>query len=657
MQKDNEPRSDDPWAVDQSVDSDSKKSNSDGGIAKYLRLAKQIPLLGGSFGEISRALFLIPILIIIVVFLFWIYQYNTDFIILPLETSGMETDFNGMRIAELLQYELQVVDWIDLNSNINRLDIIPVLLNATPKTNSEIMQHESKSRSPADRYDNKNRKYTPIEIKGINQYTPIDRHNPPNLGTFGLGGISLSIGDLLLFMRDKIPLIKKPDIISGSLKKFGSTMILEARLENGTDLSSSRTWEIRRNISADSSAFEDEVPSMVAELAFAIASYLGDQHEEPHYRNQETFQNFKNGEKSYCSYLISRNTSDLENAGRLMMLSAKSQHNLDRVNAELIDIAFHLAMEDITNEAEIIFFDCRQYSPQRCDLGLAFAFWREDKYADAIASCDRVLQVEPENVAALIIRGDSLVGSNEFDEGIQEYDNAMKYVNASDYDRCTFNASIFCREGYARRQQNQTEALESLNNSIKLNRNLSDAWYWKGYIHNEQGKYDEANRELNEATKLKQWNGYFWLEKAYALLMLNDSSKDSSKEAIRACNQSIQLNPDNDYFWYYKGWILNELGWYEEANWSLENATKLDPKKGDYWIEKAFSLLKLEKSKEAIRACKQSIQQDPDNAYYWYYKAWILNESGKCEEADQALEEAIRLDAAYESYRDKLICL
>ena len=72
---------------------------------------------------------------------------------------------------------------------------------------------------------------------------------------------------------------------------------------------------------------------------------------------------------------------------------------------------------------------------------------------------------------------------------------------------------------------------------------------------------------------------------------------------------------------------------------------------------KAFSLLKLNKSKEAIQACDQSIQLDPDNAYYWYYKAWILNESGKCEEADQALEEAIRLDAAYESYRDELICL
>lgn len=429
-------------------------------------------------------------------------------------------------------------------------------------------------------------------------------------------------------------------------------MILEARLENGTDLSSSRTWEIRRNISADSSAFEDEVPSMVAELAFAIASYLGDQHEEPHYRNQETFQNFKNGEKSYCSYLISRNTSDLENAGRLMMLSAKSQHNLDRVNAELIDIAFHLAMEDITNEAEIIFFDCRQYSPQRCDLGLAFAFWREDKYADAIASCDRVLQVEPENVAALIIRGDSLVGSNEFDEGIQEYDNAMKYVNASDYDRCTFNASIFCREGYARCHQNQSEALILFDNALELNQNLSDALYGKGYIHNELKMYKEAYRELDKATKLEQGNGDYWTEKAFSLLRLNNSP-----EAIRACNQCIQLYPNDSYYWYYKGWILNDLGRYEEANWTLENATNLDPKKGDYWTEKAFSLLKLNKSKEAIQACDQSIYLDPNNAYYWYYKAWILNESGKCEEADQALEEAIRLDAAYESYRDELICL
>lgn len=605
MPKDNKPLSDDPWAVDQSLDSDSIKPKSDGWIGKYLSIGKRIPAFGVLFAQISRGLLSAIIFIIFLLLtLLWINQLNTGIIIKPFETVGMETDLTGMIVAELLQYELHEVCYIDLNSNKNKSYIIPFLLNAT---NSEIMPRVNESRSTK----NYNKIYMNdylIKKSKINLYTPIDNGKPLNLGTIGVGGTSLSIGDLLLFVRDVIPGIYKPDIISGSLKKFGSTITLVARRENCSNPPGSMFWEINRDISADNSTFDDEIPSMINELAFAIASNQFDPHNENCiYRNQVTLQNLRNGEKSYCSYLISRNVSDLENAGRLMMLSAESQHNSDRLNAELIDIAFCLAMEDISNEAKNIFFDCRPYSPQRCDLGLALAFWREKNYSYAITSCDRVLQIEPKNVAALIIRGDSLVGSNESDKGIQDYYNAMKCFNASDYDRCTFNASIFCREGYARRQQNQTEALESLNNSIKLNRNLSDAWYWKGYIHNEQGKYDEANRELNEATKLKQWNGYFWLEKAYALLMLNDSSKDSSKEAIRACNQSIQLNPDNDYFWYYKGWILNDLGRYEEAYWALENATNLDPNVGYYWSEKAFALFNLNRSDEAVQACVKRV--------------------------------------------------
>jgi hypothetical protein len=125
-------------------------------------------------------------------------------------------------------------------------------------------------------------------------FTP-DTHNNDlaigQAGSVGAWGVSIPLGGVILVIKD---LLNKGKI-TGSLQRYGSTLSLVAIFNEGRGSSTRMAWEVRRNLSNDSSSNE-VIPEMMEELAFQIIYDIYDYYQiipQPTYTNL-TWKDFRN---------------------------------------------------------------------------------------------------------------------------------------------------------------------------------------------------------------------------------------------------------------------------------------------------------------------------------------------------------------------------
>jgi len=139
-------------------------------------------------------------------------------------------------------------------------------------------------------------------------------------------------------------------------------------------------------------------------------------------------------------------------------------------------------------------------------------------------------------------------------EGLNEYNQGVKYVNERQYEK----------------------ALECFNKSIALDPNYYNAYNGRGYVYNHLAMYEEAIVDFTKAIELKgdEPDYYFNRGNAYTYLKKYDL-------AIKDYTRVIELDPQhkNGYSNYYctKAIVLIDQGKREEALHYLNKAISIDP--------------------------------------------------------------------------------
>jgi hypothetical protein len=109
------------------------------------------------------------------------------------------------------------------------------------------------------------------------------------LGTFGGGGFSFSLGQILLSLKELSG--NRKNAIKGSFQKYGPNLSMVAILGGSFyDSKGSMAWEVKRNMNTENSSLEELIPDMIDELAFRIV-HTTSKGEKP-----QTWQAFK-----YCT--------------------------------------------------------------------------------------------------------------------------------------------------------------------------------------------------------------------------------------------------------------------------------------------------------------------------------------------------------------------
>ncbi len=116
------------------------------------------------------------------------------------------------------------------------------------------------------------------------------------------------------------------------------------------------------------------------------------------------------------------------------------------------------------------------------------------------------------------------------------------------------------------------------------------------------------------------------------------------QEAIRYYDKAIKLNPRDTIAYMGKGIALYYLGKYQEAISCYDKAIELDPKNTEVYYNKALALDKLGKYQEAISCYDKAIELDPKNTEVYSGKGFTLSDLGKYQEAISCFDKAIELD-------------
>ena len=88
------------------------------------------------------------------------------------------------------------------------------------------------------------------------------------------------------------------------------------------------------------------------------------------------------------------------------------------------------------------------------------------------------------------------------------------------------------------------EAIQAFDNTIKLDPDYVDAYYWKGYVLNDVARFEEALETYDKAMLLDPENYRIWGAKGNTLYDMG-----RYEEAIKEYDKIIELKPNDEIFY------------------------------------------------------------------------------------------------------------
>ena len=148
-----------------------------------------------------------------------------------------------------------------------------------------------------------------------------------------------------------------------------------------------------------------------------------------------------------------------------------------------------------------------------------------------------------------------------------------------------------------------TKAIEALNQAVKLNPDLAEAWFKLGIAYALVEKRDETVVEANEVQP----------EQSPKSKPPATNSEKAFQKAVSAYKKLVDANPEDDVSYFNLGRAYNKLNEDEDAAKALKQAVKIKPDDTEYQTELGAILIKLAQYQEAIPPLKKALELDPEN--------------------------------------------
>ncbi|MEG3929324.1 tetratricopeptide repeat protein [Microcoleus sp. D3_18a_C4] len=225
-----------------------------------------------------------------------------------------------------------------------------------------------------------------------------------------------------------------------------------------------------------------------------------------------------------------------------------------------------------------------------------------ERYDEALESFDRAIELDPNDLSALVLRGNLLYNLKRYDDALASFDRALELE--ANYQ------SIWALRSYVLDNlQRYDEALASFERAIEQGANYEEMWLIRGNVLNNLKRYDEA---------------------------------------LESFDRVIELDANYKLAWRIRSNVLNNLKRYDEALESVDRVITIDPNDQSAWLLRGNVLNNLKRYDEALEAYDKTIESDHNNHWYWGIRGDVLNNLKRYDEALEAYDKAIELDANYQ---------
>ena len=301
----------------------------------------------------------------------------------------------------------------------------------------------------------------------------------------------------------------------------------------------------------------------------------------------------------------------------------------------------------------------------RAALGQAAEALKEGRTGDAIARCERVLKVAPEQADALHIMAMASAAGGDAENAIERFRQSL--AAAPKRHDIHVNFGNFLRE-----QGRTQDARRHLRKAVKIAPDFAHGWYYLALLCRATGDMDEALRCAHKVTVLGPTGAEGW-----ELLAAVQQSRGNLAEAIEACREGLKHSPQAARLHYSMGQLLRQDCEFEEAARAYAAARDAGFAPPELFVNQAEAHLESGNLAAALDSADAGVNQFPDhailhrtrarlhfessapgdpvdslwqaarahtdNAPLWYSLVRLLERLGREEESDAALAEGLRL--------------
>jgi tetratricopeptide (TPR) repeat protein len=260
-------------------------------------------------------------------------------------------------------------------------------------------------------------------------------------------------------------------------------------------------------------------------------------------------------------------------------------------------------------------------------------FFERGLYNKAISDYDEILQMEPENIQALRMKGLSLLFLNHSEAALPIFRKALT-VEPNDTTSLAGMTLSFVSLG----RYDEARKFSYMTMATHTNDPMSKTL--EGLILVSGGK-EVQGMQIIDNVLASQPDNIFALTTKLSILYTQDKLYNESKEY---CDRVLAIQPDNALALQVKGQSLIGLKNAQEGLKYIDEAIKLIPDDSNLISIKAANLADLGHLEESLPAYENLLRLEPDNALAWNDKAGVLYDLGKYKEALAAMEKALEID-------------
>ncbi|MBI1748772.1 MAG: tetratricopeptide repeat protein [Acidobacteria bacterium] len=250
-----------------------------------------------------------------------------------------------------------------------------------------------------------------------------------------------------------------------------------------------------------------------------------------------------------------------------------------------------------TSFSEALKFDRHMFV---ANIGLAKTYLINKQYDTALAEAAKVLQVQPNNVEALLTKGEVLLLTDRLPEAREQYLHVigvdprnpaghhrlgMVHYRQKQYDKAlakfeeamAINADLVDAMNdilaALTAQKKDSQALARVTKQINLAANKAPFYELQGKLHFRGQRYAEAETSFRKALEIDKnlFSSYFLLSQ---LLVRNNKS---AQPAIAPLDAALKVNPSLPYAYVLKGLVFDHYRDFENAKISYKKALDMSP--------------------------------------------------------------------------------
>jgi serine/threonine protein kinase/predicted TPR repeat methyltransferase len=243
------------------------------------------------------------------------------------------------------------------------------------------------------------------------------------------------------------------------------------------------------------------------------------------------------------------------------------EKNTDRRPKDWDSIVKFLAewFHQLTGKAVV--FDFSSLALDAAELVVAsYSLFNLQRYSAMLLTCERAIEIDPNNSAAWSNKGTALYHLERF-----------------------------------------TEALIASDRGLKIDPNFPVAWNARGNAMTLLERYDEALAAYEKVIEHDPNDSMAWYNKGCALLGLK-----RFEDALRANDQALFLDPQLFQAWNNKGVVFSNLRSYDKALHAFDQSIKIDSNSVFSWFRKGFALYQLRRYEESVTAYSRALAIDPN---------------------------------------------